>query len=68
MSVEELLKLEIAFNHILEDRVDTNDFTILDKYEFIKYYLLNGVQIILYPNKKDVKRILKDLKSKMEEK
>lgn len=61
MSVEDLLKLQIAFNHILEDRVDTTDFTILDKYGFIRYNKINGVQYIQYPNKKDVKDILNDI-------
>jgi hypothetical protein len=61
MSVEDLLKLQIAFNHILEDRVDTADFTILDKYGFIRYNKINGVQYIQYPNKKDVKDILNDI-------
>ena len=65
MTVEELLKLQIAFNHILEDRIDTKDFTILDKYGFIKYNKIIGVQYIQYPNKKDVKDILKDIEKNL---
>ena len=65
MTVEELLKLQIAFNHILEDRIDTKDFTILDKYGFIKYNKINGVQYIQYPNKKDVKDILEDIEKNL---
>ena len=59
--MEDSLKLQIAFNYILEDRVETADFTILDKYGFIKYKKINGVQYIIYPNKKDVKDILNDI-------
>lgn len=67
MTVEDLLKLEIALNHILEDRVETKDFVILDKYGFIKYKKINGVQYIIYPNKKDVKDILNDIKKNLGE-
>lgn len=63
MSIEDLLKLQIAFNHILDDMVDTNDFTILDKYGYIKYNYINGVQYIIYPNKKDVQEMLNDIKN-----
>lgn len=63
MRVEDLLKLQIALNHILEDRVDNQDFVILDKYGFIYYNVVNNVQYILYPNKKDVQKILNDIKN-----
>lgn len=66
MSIEDLLKLQIALNHILDDMVDSSDFTILDKYGFIKYNLINGVQYIQYPNKKDVKDILNDINKNLE--
>lgn len=61
MSIEELLKLKIAFNHILEDRVEVEDFTILDKYGFIKYNKINGVQYIQYPHKRDVEDMLENI-------
>lgn len=67
MTVEELLKLQIALNHILEDRVDNQDFVILDKYGFIYYKKINNVQYILYPNKKDVQKILNDIKKNLGE-
>lgn len=63
MTIEDLLKLQIALNHILEDRVDNQDFVILDKYGFINYNVVNNVQYILYPNKKDVQKILNDIKN-----
>lgn len=63
MSIEDLLKLQIAFNHILDDMVDTYDFTILDKYGYIKYNYVNDVQYIIYPNKKDVQEMLNDIKN-----
>lgn len=63
MSIEDLLKLQIAFNHILDDMVDTNDFTILDKYGYVKYKYINGVQYIIYPNKKDIQEMLNDIKN-----
>lgn len=66
MTLDDLLKLQIALNHILEDMVDSSDFTILDKYGFIKYNLINGVQYIQYPNKKDVKDILNDINKNLE--
>lgn len=66
MTLDDLLKLQIALNHILEDMVDSSDFTILDKYGFIKYNLINGVQYIQYPNKKDVKDILNDINKILE--
>lgn len=66
MSIEELLQLQIALNHILENRVDSDDFVILDKYGFIKYNLINGVKFILYPSNEDAKKILKDIKNSLE--
>lgn len=66
MILDDLLKLQIALNHILEDMVDSSDFTILDKYGFIKYNLINGVQYIQYPNKKDVQDILNDINKNLE--
>lgn len=66
MTLDDLLKLQIALNHILEDMVDSSDFTILDKYGFIKYNLINGVQYIQYPNKKDVLDILNDINKILE--
>lgn len=63
MTIEDLLKLQIALNHILEDRVDNQDFVILDKYGFINYNVVNNVQYILYPNKKDVQKLLNDIKN-----
>lgn len=63
MTEEDLLKLEIAFNHILEDRIDVEDFKILDKHGYIKYNYINGVQYIQYPNKIDVKDMLKNIKN-----
>lgn len=66
MTLDDLLKLQIALNHILEDMVDSSDFTILDKYGFIKYNLINGVQYIQYPNKKDVQDILNDINKNLE--
>lgn len=66
MTLDDLLKLQIALNHILEDMVDSSDFTILDKYGFIKYNLINGVQYIQYPNKKDVLDILNDINKNLE--
>lgn len=66
MTLDDLLKLQIALNHILEDMVDSSDFTILDKYGFIKYNLINGVQYIQYPNKKDVQDILNDINKILE--
>lgn len=66
MTLDDLLKLQIALNHILEDMVDSSDFTILDKYGFIKYNLINGVQYIQYPNKKDVFDILNDINKILE--
>ncbi len=67
MTIEDLLKLQIAFNHILDDMVDNNDFVILDKYGFIKYNVINGVQYIQYPNKKDVKDMLNSIKNTLGE-
>lgn len=66
MTLDDLLKLQIALNHILEDMVDSSDFTILDKYGFIKYNLINGVQYIQYPNKKDVQDILNNINKILE--
>ena len=66
MTLDDLLKLQIALNHILEDMVDSSDFTILDKYGFIKYNLINGVQYIQYPNKRDVQDILNDINKNLE--
>lgn len=66
MTLDDLLKLQIALNHILEDMVDSSDFTILDKYGFIKYNLINGVQYIQYPNKKDAQDILNDINKNLE--
>ena len=66
MTIEDLVKLQIAFNHILEDMVDNSDFVILDKYGFIKYNVINGVQYIQYPNKKDVKDMLNDINKNLE--
>ena len=65
MTVEELLKLQIAFNHILEDRINTDDFTILDKYGYVKYKVQDGVQYILYPNKADVIKILESINKQL---
>lgn len=67
MTIEDLLKLQIAFNHILDDMVDNNDFVILDKYGFIKYNVINNVQYIQYPNKKDVKDMLNSIKNTLGE-
>lgn len=67
MTIEDLLKLQIAFNHILDDMVDNNDFVILDKYGFIKYNVINGVQYIQYPNKKDVQDMLNSIKNTLGE-
>lgn len=67
MTIEDLLKLQIAFNHILDDMVDNNDFVILDKYGFIKYNVINGVQYIQYPNKKDIKDMLNSIKNTLGE-
>ena len=66
MTIEDLVKLQIAFNHILDDMVDNSDFVILDKYGFIKYNVINGVQYIQYPNKKDVKDMLNDINKNLE--
>ena len=67
MTIEDLLKLQVAFNHILDNMVDNNDFVILDKYGFIKYNVINGVQYIQYPNKKDVKDMLNSIKNTLGE-
>lgn len=61
LTLEDLLKLQIAFNHIIEDMLDEKDFKILSKYGFIKYNYINGVQYIQYPNVQEATQILNDI-------
>lgn len=57
----DLTKLKVALNHILDNQVNAQDFDILDKYGLINYHYVNNVQYMFYPNKKDVRDILKSI-------
>lgn len=61
MELEDLLKLKIALNHILENTLDSEDFNILDKWGLIENKNINGVYYVLYPSNEDAKELIKQI-------
>lgn len=59
--MEDLLKLKIALNHILENNVDNEDIDILNKFRMLQFKEANDVAFIIYPNEKDVKEYLRKI-------
>lgn len=61
MELEDLLKLKIALNHIIENTLDIEDFNILDKWGLIENKNINGVYYVLYPSNEDAKELIKQI-------
>ena len=61
MELEDLLKLKIAHNHIIENTLDSEDFNILDKWGLIENKNINGVYYVLYPSNEDAKELIKQI-------
>lgn len=61
MELEDLLKLKIALNHIIENTLDIEDFDILDKWGLIENKNINGVYYVLYPSNEDAKELIKQI-------
>lgn len=61
MKLEDLLKLKIALNHILEKNLDIEDFNILDKWGLIERKYINGINYVFYPSQKDAKELIKQI-------
>lgn len=63
----DLIKLKIALQNFIDDKITYDDVIIMSKYGYIQA-LKNGQELnIIYPKKEDIKIVLEKIKNKLGE-
>lgn len=67
MNSLDLIKLKTAFQNFVNDKLTTDDTLIMIKYGYIESQKVGNELKVLYPNKKDIENILKEIKIRLGE-
>lgn len=65
MNIQDLVKLKVALENFLEDKISADDVFIMKQYGYIQT-IPNGHELqIIYPNKQDMKNLLEVINYKL---
>lgn len=65
MNIQDLVKLKVAVENFLQDKVSEDDIIILKQHGYIQT-IPNGHELqIIYPDKQDIKNVLEIIKFKL---